>query len=89
MNDAEHENAPSRIPDWLAAVLLVKGGAIAISLLIPITPSKKGSTWSPAHVFTADPTYFDRALASFAMTNLIIVAIGLVALVAIKRDRSS
>jgi predicted TIM-barrel fold metal-dependent hydrolase len=56
-----------------------------IALVTPITPTKTGSTWSPAELFTADPSYLEKVFASFVMVNLIIAALGLVAWVAIRR----
>lgn len=86
--ETDHEDRSSRIPDWLAALLLVEAGAVAIGLLMPITPSRTGSTWSLANVFFVDPTYFEKAVVWFVTANLLIGVLGLVAWVVIKRDQS-
>ena len=39
---------PGGMPDWLVALLMAEGVALMIALVTPITPSKTGSTWSPA-----------------------------------------
>ena len=52
--------------------------AIGISLAIPVTPSKTGSTWSPAELFTTDPNYLQKFLASFLVVNVIFVLLGIV-----------
>ena len=45
---------------------------------MPLTPSKTGSTWSPAHLFTPDPTYLEKVAASFVLVNGILVGLGVV-----------
>jgi hypothetical protein len=77
----------SAIPDWLVVVVLVEGACLAIALLMPITPSRTASIWSPASLFALGPSYLERAVAWFAVTNIIVVLIGLVAWFAIRRHR--
>ena len=88
MNEPELEDRRSRLPDWLVAVVLTEGTALMIALVTPITPSRTGSTWSPAELFSADPNYLEKVLASFVAVNLIIAVLAPVAWVAIRRDRS-
>ena len=81
----EQRSGPS---DRLVAVLAIEGTALLIALVTPVTPSKTGSTWSPADFFFADPSYLQEVLASFVVVNLMIGALGLVAWIAVRRDRS-
>ena len=75
-------------PDWLVVVLLTQAAAILIALVSPITPSKTGSTWSPADLFIADPSYLAKVLASFVVVNIMIAVIGVLAWLFIRKDRS-
>ena len=68
-----------RIPDRLKAVAVVEVIALLIALVEPITPSKTGSTWSPAEIFAANPSYLAKVLASFISVNLLIAILGIVA----------
>jgi hypothetical protein len=51
-----------------------------------VTPSKTGSTWSPAELFDSDPGYLDKVLASFVTVNLLVLLIGAVAWVLLRVD---
>ena len=88
MSRLENDDRPSRIPDWLVFVTLVEAGALGISLIMPITPSKtgSGSTWSPASLLTPDPIYLETVGAWFVVTHLLLVVLGLVAWVVSKRS---
>ena len=88
MSEPELNDRRSALPDWFVAVVLTEGTAILIALLTPITPSKTGSTWSPADLFSADPSYLEKVLASFVAVNIMIAVLGLIAWVAIRRGRS-
>ena len=68
----------SRLPDWAVGLLAAEGIALGIALALPITPSKTGSTWSPAHLFTPDPSYMEKAFASFVGVNLLLLVLGLI-----------
>ena len=61
---------------WVKAVLVIEAFALAVALVSPITPSRTGSTWSPA--FSTDPTYLDKVLGSFVLVNVMLVFLGLV-----------
>jgi len=50
--------------------------AVLIALVEPVTPSKTGSKWSPAQIFTDDPSYLQKVLASFVAVNLLIAILG-------------
>jgi len=76
-----------RIPDRLKAVAVLEVIALLIALVEPITPSKTGSTWSPAEIFTADPRYLAKVLASFVSVNLLIAALGVLVWVVSKVRR--
>ena len=88
-NENEDEDAQSSIPDWLVGVLVIETIAVSIGLVTPIVPSKTGSDWSPADLFTADPTYLEKAFASFVVLHGIILVLGVVAWILMKRDRSA
>lgn len=82
------EDRGSRLPDWAVAVLLVEAIALLIGLAMPITPSKTGSTWSPAQLFWPDPSYLEEVAVYFVMGNLLMLVIGLVAWLYSKLSRS-
>ena len=88
MNELDSKDRPSRLPDWLVAVLVIEGTAFLIALVTPVTPSKTGSTWTPAELFSEDPGYVAEVLASFVMVNLIVAILGLLVWVAVRRERS-
>jgi len=67
----------------------VEAIALLIGLAMPITPSKTGSTWSPAHLFSADPSYLTEVAVYFLMTNVLILGIGVGVWVLAKFKRSS
>ncbi len=69
MSKPELDDSRSGLPDWLVAVLLTEGTALLIALVTPVTPTKTGSTWSPADLFTADPSYLQKVMASFVMVS--------------------
>lgn len=78
------ENPQASVPGWVTGVLTLEFIALAIALVAPVTPSKTGSTWSPADVIWTDPTYLEKVAASFVTVNVMIIVIGLVAWVALK-----
>ena len=88
MSDREPDSGDQALPDWLVVVLLTQGTALLIALVTPITPSKTGSTWSPAELFWTDPSYFAEVLASFLAVNAIIAVLGLIAWAMMRRERS-
>ena len=79
------ENAPppekekNRLPGWATGVLAAESIALAIALVAPVTPSKTGSTWSPANLFSASPTYLEKVGASFVLVNVLLFLLGLAA----------
>jgi hypothetical protein len=75
-NENETSGQRPRIPDRLKAVAVVEVIALLIALVEPITPSKTGSTWSPAQIFAADPSYLEKVLASFISVNLLVTILG-------------
>lgn len=78
------EDPQTSVPGWITGVLTLVFIALAIALVAPITPSKTGSTWSPANAIWTDPTYLEKVVASFVTVNVMIIVIGLVAWVALK-----
>lgn len=80
------EDGARRISDRLMGFLVVEVISVAIALVTPITPSKTGSTWSPAELVTPDPTYLQKVLASFVMVNGIFVVLAAIVWVAVRRS---
>ena len=81
----EEPSDPKRaLPDWAVGILAVEAIALSIGLAMPVTPSKTGSTWSPAELLTPDPSYLTEVAVYFAMTNVLIFGIGLAAWVVSK-----
>jgi hypothetical protein len=76
---SSEEDRKRRIPGWVVGLVAMEAIALGIAIVTPITPSKTGSTWSPAHVFSPDPTYVEEVGASFVVVNIILVVLGLVA----------
>lgn len=74
------ERAPkgrSALSGWAAAVLLVESAALMIALIMPVTPSKTGSTWSPAELLWADPSYGQEVAVYLVVVHVLIFVIGL------------
>jgi hypothetical protein len=84
--ERERTETERRFRDRLRGLLAVEGIALAIALVAPVTPSKTGSTWSPAELFDSDPGYLDKVLASFVTVNLLVLLIGAVAWVLLRVD---
>ena len=77
--DAEsgaHAASGLTMKDRLTGLLVLEFIAVLIALAAPLTPSKTGSTWTPAEVFTPDPGYPREALAVFVTVNLILLVLG-------------
>jgi hypothetical protein len=68
----------------LQAVATLEVIAGAIALATPLTPSRTGSRWSPAELFTPDPSYAQKVLASFVVVNLLFVLLALAVWVAVR-----
>ena len=72
-------------PDWvetpLGIFVVVEFIALLIALALPVTPSKTGSNMDIASLFIEDPGYLENVLVAFVVTNLLIGAIALVAIV--------
>ena len=77
MSGSQSTEPPAKGKDWAAAVFLVEAAALMIALLMPITPSKTGSTWSPADFFWEEPSYLQEVAVGFVTMNLLIAVIGL------------
>lgn len=72
----ERGRGPSGTRDRFVAVLVIEFIALAIALVSPVTPSKTGSSWSPAELFAAEPSYPQKVLAAFVTVHLIIALLG-------------
>ena len=86
---SEGEDSDGALPDRLVGLLTVEAIALLIGLAMPITPSKTGSTWSPAQLFSPNPSYLTEVAVYFLMTNLLILALGLGVWVFSKLRRTS
>ncbi len=71
------EDSDRALPDWLVGLMTVEAIALLIGLAMPITPSKTGSTWSPAELLTPDPSYLTEVAVYFLMTNVLLFTFGL------------
>ena len=83
----ERTETEQRFRDRLRGLVAVEGIALAIALVAPVTPSKTGSTWSPAELFDSDPGYLGEVRASFVTVNLMVLLIGAVAWVLVRVTR--
>lgn len=83
-----HEAGRRRAPGWIVGVLTLEAIALGIAIVTPVTPSKTGSTWSPAHLFSADPTYLEEVGASFVLVNILLLGLGLLAWALSRGSRS-
>jgi len=86
MTHSDPEPEPGQPSDWLVAAFLTEASALLIALVTPVTPSKTASRWTPADLFLADPSYFQKVLASFVAVNLLIAILGLVAWLTMRRE---
>lgn len=75
-------------PGWVVGLSAVEGISALIALAMPITPSKTGSTWSPAEWFWADPSYLQDVAVYFVMTNALIFLFLLIVWIWTKASRS-
>lgn len=57
-------------------LLLAEAAALAIALLMPITPSKTGSGRGLPALFFPDPGYLLEVLVYFLLTNVLLVVLG-------------
>ena len=63
--------------DVLRGILAVEGIALGIALVMPVTPSKTGSTWTPADAFWEDPSYLQEVAVAFVVVNGLMAVIAL------------
>lgn len=68
--------------DLAVAVLLTEATALLIALVMPVTPSRTGSTWSLAELVWPEPSYAQEVAVYFLATNALILVIGGIAWVA-------
>jgi hypothetical protein len=78
---------PGGMRDRLYAIATLEVIAGAIALVTPLTPSKTGSRWSPAELFTSAPSYLQKVVASFVTVNLLFLLLGLAVWVAVRMQR--
>lgn len=83
-DDIDVQEGPATFRDRVVAVLAIELIAVSIALVSPVTPSKTGSTWSPADLFVEDPSYLEKALAAFVTVHVLMVLIGALAWLAVR-----
>ena len=86
-SDAGSDGATPR--DWAVAVFLTEVSCVLIALLMPITPSRTGGRWSPADLLIENPSYPERALAWFVVTNAIVIVVAAVVWLLVRRGRAA
>lgn len=79
---------PGGIPDWLLGIGFAEAIALVIALILPVTPSRTGSTWSPAELFVPDPPYFAQVAAGFVMIHVIYLVFGIPIWLSSRRGRA-
>lgn len=84
----ETPDPENRVPGWLIGLGALQFIAVLIALVMPVTPGKTGSTWSPAELYKADPTYFDKVLAAYVVVNAMFVVLGVMVWIVSKFDRA-
>ena len=50
-------------------LVLMEVSALLISLVMPVTPSRTGTRWSPAEFVWPDPSYLQQVSIWFVITN--------------------
>lgn len=68
-------------------LFLIEASLLAISLILPITPSKTGSDKSLAEYFIESPNYFEQVLFNLVFINLIVGFISIIVLIVRKVKR--
>ena len=71
---------------WKLA-LVFEAVALAIGLIMPISPSKTGSDFSLADWFFDDPTYLQEVVVYFIFTNLLLGVLVLIFLAISHREK--
>jgi hypothetical protein len=84
LDEHQDQDRQGPIGDRLTGIVVLEVIALAIALAAPITPSKTGSTWSPAELVTPDPNYVQKVLASFVVVNVIIAVLAIVVWLTVK-----
>jgi hypothetical protein len=69
----------TRWRDRLVGLGAVEAIAVGTAVAMPLTPTKTGSTWSPAELFWPDPSYLQKVFVGFVLANILLFALGLVA----------
>lgn len=81
------ENQEEAFTVW-HGLFLAEGIALGMGLLLPITPRRFGSGqgMGMANHFVEDPSYLQEAFASFVMTNVVLLILGVAFLIWQKRS---
>lgn len=61
--------------DRWAGLLIAEAIALMIALILPVTPSRTGRTWSPAEIVLDDPSYLAQVVGGFVMIHCIYVCL--------------
>ena len=84
MDERQDQDGQRPIGDRLTGIFVLEAIALGIAIAAPITPSKTGSTWSPAELLTPDPSYLYKVLASFVTVNIIIAVLAIAVWLTVK-----
>lgn len=57
-------------------LVLMETAAFLISLVMPVTPSRAGTRWSPAEFVWPDPSYLQQVSVWFVITNAVALLMG-------------
>lgn len=88
IREPEHVPNPGGLPDWLVGAAIAEAVALVVALIMPFTPSRTGSTWSPAELFVADPSYLAQVVAGFLLIHAIYLVFGIPIWLSVRRRRS-
>lgn len=64
-----------RLGGW-RMVAVMEAAALMISLVMPATPSRTGTRWSPAEFVWPDPSYLQQVSVWFVITNGVALLMG-------------
>lgn len=84
----EPDNSKYPLPDWAVALILSQAIALMLAIIIPVTPSKTGSPWSPADFVFDDPSYLQEATVIYVLVNGVMALLGGYVLIATKWGKS-
>ena len=57
-------------------LILVEATVLMIALIMPVTPSKTGSSWNPAGLIWPDTSYAKEVVAWFIVAHILLAIVG-------------